>query len=123
MGKLSNIDAEHPPQQRKHRRFELRYSVNLKFAQGNAVSEMRAMTNDISVGGVLLETESQIPQNCDVSFTVMVNGHHVVGPTKIVGEGRVVRVEPHRSGAGFAIALRCERPISKLENYFRGSVV
>lgn len=123
MSKLSDIGAAHRPQQRKHRRFELRYPVNVKFAQGSSVSEMRAVSNDISVGGLLLEAESRIPQNCDVSFTVMVKGHHVVGPTKIVGEGQVVRVEPHRSGAGFAIALRCERPISKLEDYFRGSVI
>jgi PilZ domain len=123
MSKLSDIGRAHRPQQRKHRRFELRYPVNVKFAQGNSVSEMRAVSNDISVGGLLLEAESRIPQHCDVSFTVMVKGHHVVGPTKIVGEGQVVRVEPHRSGAGFAIALRCERPISKLEDYFRGSVI
>jgi hypothetical protein len=123
MGKLSHMDLPPRPQERKYRRFDLRYPVNLKFAQGNSVSEMRAVSNNISVGGVLLEAESRIPQHCDVSFTLTVKGHHIVGPTKIVGEGQVVRVEPHRSGAGFAIALRCKRPISKLEDYFRGSVI
>jgi hypothetical protein len=46
-----------------------------------------------------------------------VRGHHVIGPTQIVGEGEVVRVEPHSSGAGFAIAVECKRPIAELKGY------
>ncbi len=46
-----------------------------------------------------------------------VKEHHSVGPIQLVGEGEVVRVERHLSGAGFAIAVRCKRPISQLEDY------
>ena len=75
-------------------------------------------TNDMCV---LLETDAPLPQHCDVSFVVTVQEHRVVGPIQIVGEGEVVRVEPHRSGSGFAIAVRCTRPISKLEDYLPAS--
>ena len=74
-------------------------------------------TNDMCV---LLETDAPLPQHCDVSFVVTVQEHRVVGPIQIVGE-EVVRVEPHRSGSGFAIAVRCTRPISKLEDYLPAS--
>jgi hypothetical protein len=70
---------------------------------------------------VLLETDSSIPQHCDVSFIITVRQHHIVGPIQLVGEGEVVRVEPHLSGAGFAIAVKCKRPISQLEDYLPAS--
>ena len=50
-----------------------------------------------------------------------VQEHHIVGSTQIVGEGEVVRVEPLQSGAGFAIAVRCKRPISQLEDFLPAS--
>jgi hypothetical protein len=104
-------------QERRYRRFSVRYPVNVKFDLGNSVSELRAISNNISLGGVLLEADSAIPPHSDVSFTMTVNGHHIIGPTQIVGEGEVVRVEPHSSGAGFAIAVACKRPISELQGY------
>lgn len=119
MAKLSEIERTDRPQKRKHRRFDLRYPVHVKFALKNSVSELQAISDNISIGGVLLQTEAKIPQHCDVSFTMTVKGHRVIGPTKIVGEGQVVRVEPHHSGMGFAVAVQCKRPISKLKDYFQ----
>jgi hypothetical protein len=34
-----------------------------------------------------------------------------------VSEGKVVRVERLESGAGFAVAIECEHPITEMENY------
>ncbi len=48
--------------------------------------------------------------------------HHIVGAVQLVGEGEVVRVESHQSGIGFAIAVKCRRPLSKLEDYLPTSV-
>ena len=107
--------------ERRYRRFPLRYPVSVKFDLGDSVAELRAISNNISLGGVLLEADSAIPQHCDVSFTMMVRGHHIIGPTQIVGEGEVVRVEPHASGTGFAIAVECKRPISELQSYLSAS--
>lgn len=116
--------AEHPnpgrqprPKERRYRRFSLRYPVTVKFDLGNSVSELRAISRNISIGGVLLEADSAIPQHCDVRFVMTVLEHHIIGPTQIIGEGEVVRVEPHGSGAGFAIAVKCKRPISELRGY------
>ena len=122
MDKLDHVGRQSHPQERRYRRFTLRYPVEVKVDLGNTISELRAVSNNISVGGVLLQADSTIPQHCNVSFTVTVREHHIVGPTQIRGEGEVVRVEPHRSGAGFAIAVRCKRPIPKLSDYLPASV-
>ena len=93
------------------------YAIRSEASTENSVSELRAISRNISLGGVLLEADSALPQHCDVSFIVTVRGHHIIGPTQIVGEGEVVRVEPQRSGAGFAIAVKCKRPISELQGF------
>ena len=108
-------------QKRRYRRFSLRYPVNVKFGLGKTVSELRAISSNISLGGVLLLADSGLPPHCDVSFTVMVRDHEIIGSTQIMGEGEVVRVEPHPSGAGFAIAVACKHPISKLQGYLPAS--
>ena len=110
----TDIGPRSDPQERRYRRFNIRYPVSLRVGLGDSVSEFRAVSNNISIGGVLLESDLSIPQHCDVTFTIQVQGHDIIGPTQIVGEGEVVRVEPHRSGAGFAIAVRCKHPISEL---------
>jgi hypothetical protein len=117
MAEPSHISRRPNPQERRYRRFSLRYPVNIKFHSENSVSELRAISRNISLGGVLLEADSALPQHCDVSFIVTVRGHHIIGPTQILGEGEVVRVEPQRSGAGFAIAVKCKRPISELQGF------
>ena len=108
MAKLTRNGGGSRPQKRQYRRFTLHYPVNLKFDLGTSVSELRAFSSNISLGGVLLQSASAIPQHCDVSFVVTVSGHQIVGPIQIVGEGEVVRVEPHSSGAG-APGLEFER--------------
>lgn len=112
------IDFSRPPHrpERKYRRFAIRYPVLVKFPFGNAISGLQAVSNNVSLGGVLLEADSPIPQHCDVSFIMTVREHDVVGPIQLVGEGEVVRVE-RLSGTGFAIAVRCKAPISQLEDY------
>ena len=111
------IDQRFSAPERRYRRFSVRYPVSVKFSLGNSSFELRAISNNISVGGVLLEADARIPQHCDVRFILTVRGHHVIGPTQIVGEGEVVRIEPHRSGTGFAIAVKCKRPISELRSF------
>jgi c-di-GMP-binding flagellar brake protein YcgR len=118
---LTKPEEHSMAQERRYRRFSVRYPVNVKFDLGNSVSELRAISNNISLGGVLLEADSAIPPHSDVSFTMTVRGHHIIGPTQIVGEGEVVRVEPHSSGAGFAIAVACKRPIAELQGYLPAS--
>jgi PilZ domain len=115
MGKLGNIGSRAYPEKRKHRRFVVRYPVQVRFHFGNSVSELQAVSDNVSLGGLLLQADSPLPQSHPVSFIVRVRGHHIVGPRELGGEGEVVRVEPHRSGTGFAIAIKCKRAISELE--------
>lgn len=121
MSGLNNIAHDAHPQDRRYRRFSLRYPVNVKVDLGNSVSEFRAVSNNVSIGGIMLEADSAIPQHSDVSFTLMIQQHPIFGFAQIMGDGEVVRVEPHASGAGFAIAVKCKRPISELRSYLPAS--
>ena len=40
----------------------------------------------------------------------------MIRPIQVVGEGEVVRVEPHGPGARFVIAVKCKRPISQMQH-------
>ena len=111
MGKLNDIAPFHDrPEQRKYRRFSVSYPVHVKFHFEDSVSELQAVTKDVSVGGLLIETASPIPQHSPVDFIMTLHGGPVI-PIQVVGEGDVVRVEAHGPGAGFAIAIKCKREI------------
>jgi len=101
-------------QERKYRRFLMRYPVQVTFDAGGSVSELQAISNNVSLDGMLLEAATPIPQYCDVSFTMAVPQNDAVGPFQLTGEGQVLRVESHQSGTGVSIAVKCKRPISKL---------
>ncbi len=117
MGKLNDI-ARSPdrPEQRKYRRFSLSYPVHVKFHLEESVSELQAVTKDVSISGLLLETASPIPQYCPVDFIMTIHGGPVTRPIQVIGEGEVVRVDPHGPGAGFAVAIKCKREIQSPEN-------
>ena len=51
-------------------------------------------------------------------FTVTLHGGPVIHPIQVRGEGKIVRVESHGPGAGFAIALQCSRPLSQIQQNF-----
>jgi|SRR6266853_526180 len=117
MAKAKPHPSQVYPQKREYRRFCSRHQVLVKYHAGHSVSELQAFSKNVSMGGLLLETDSRIPQRCPVSFVMTVNSGPVIRPIQFVGEGEVVRVEPDAAGAGFAIAVKCKRPISQLEHY------
>jgi hypothetical protein len=110
-----------PMQERRHRRFSLCFPVAVKVDLGSASSEIQAVSDNLSLGGILFHADSALPQHCHVNFIMTVPDHHIIGPTKIMGEGEVIRVQPHRSGTGFAIAVRCEHPIAAMEGLLPSS--
>jgi len=113
MGKLNDIAR--PPDRRKYRRFSVSYPVHMKFHFEDSVSELLAVTKNVSIGGLLIETASPIPQHCPVDFIMTLHGGPVI-PIQVVGEGEVVRVEPRGPGAGFAIAVKYKRPRSQMQH-------
>ncbi|MBZ5723257.1 MAG: PilZ domain-containing protein [Acidobacteriia bacterium] len=121
MGKTTGVVRQPYPEQRKHRRFALRYPVQLKFSSGTAVSELQATSRNVSIGGLLLEVPSPVLKHSPVTFTMTVQGGSVVHPVELVGEGKVVRIEPQGSGLGFAIAVECTRPIAQMADYMSPS--
>lgn len=104
------------PQERRYRRFKLRYPVHLLFRSGELASEADAVSQDVSIGGLLLTCPILIPEHSAVSFVISLRGR-MLHPVELVGEGKVVRVEPGASGAEFAIAVECSKPITQIEHY------
>jgi hypothetical protein len=104
----------HQPE-RKHRRFSLRYPVCLKFTSQDSTQELQAISENVSVGGMLLVAQSSIPESASVTFTLTVQGEQTVRPIQLSGEGTVVRVESASAEGKFVIAVQCVRPISEIE--------
>jgi PilZ domain len=111
--KVDTAAPAHSPE-RKHRRFPLQFPVSVKFTTGTDVQEFPAISRNLSIGGMLLESTSAIPQDCTINFTLTVKKERAVRPIVLAGEGRVVRVESLADGK-FTIAVECSRPISELE--------
>jgi hypothetical protein len=115
MKKLNPLAWSSPLQERKHRRFDLQYPVRLKVHSADSMVELDAVSRNISIGGLLLETSSLIPQHTPVSFIVTAWSAGVVRPIQFVGEGEVVRVDAEPAEQLFAIAVECTRPITRTD--------
>jgi|HubBroStandDraft_5_1064220.scaffolds.fasta_scaffold54244_2 hypothetical protein len=119
---MSNVNgvawSSSPPQERKYRRFQLQYPVRLKVRHVDLIVEFEAVSKNISICGLLLETSSMIPQHTPVSFTVTVDGRELDRPIRFVGEGKVVRVDRKPGREAFAIAVECAQPIQQIDHYF-----
>jgi len=109
--------------ERRYRRFNLEYPVRVKFLAGSSVSELDTVSRNVSIGGMLLEAPSAIPQHSPVSFLMTLQGGPIVHPIELAGEGKVVRVEPIGAGTGFAVAVECDRPIAQMEGYLRAPAI
>ena len=122
MSKLNGVAwSSSPPQERKYRRFQLQYPVRLKVRDVDLIIEFEAVTKNISICGLLLETAAMIPQHTPVSFTVTVDGRELGRPIRFVGEGKVVRVKPKAEREVFAIAVECAQPIQQIDHYLEAS--
>ena len=99
--------------ERKHRRFLASYPVELKVYSEGTASNLQAITQNVSVGGLLLVTASPVPQRCSADFIMTLHGGQLSRPIRVVGQGEVVRVEPLGPCAGFAVAIKCKREIER----------
>jgi hypothetical protein len=107
-------DVSIPSQRRKHPRFQLNYPVQLKVAGEGGFQELEAMSDNISLGGLLVQAARPVPQNCAVEFVMTVQRSGMSRPIRLKSSGRVVRVEEHSAGIGFGIAIECKRPITRI---------
>jgi len=104
------------PRERKHRRFDLQFPVCLSFPTGAEVRELEAISQNVSIGGVLLQAGYQVPPQTRVSLRMDVISPWSNRAVRLVGKGKVVRVEALGPGAGYAIAVECQRPITEIES-------
>jgi hypothetical protein len=116
MERLIDDALSSPRPERKHRRFNLQHPVRLKIRSTDSMVEFDAVSRNVGMGGVLLETSSIIPQNTLVSFVITVLSAQVVRPIRFVGEGKVVRVDVKAAEGVFDIAVECERPIIRTDD-------
>jgi len=100
--------------EREHRRFHLGFPVCVKFRAANCATEVEAISQNVSIGGLLVKSLSLIPEQTRVAFIISVQEEWAGRPIYLEGEGEVVRVE--RSGAAFAVAIKCKTPISQLDD-------
>jgi PilZ domain len=96
---------------RSNTRFGLRYSIRLKFISSGRTFRLDAITRNVSIGGLLLESPSRIPKACPVTFTITAERTQMIPPLVFAGKGEVVRIDPDPRGAGYLVALKYARPI------------
>jgi PilZ domain len=110
--------AEGPyPRERRYRRFDLQFPVRVSFPSGSTVQEIKTVSRNISIGGLLLRSTDSLPPHTRVKVTMDVQGPPLRRLVRLVSEGEVVRVEPLEAGAEFAIAIECKHPIDEVEDY------
>jgi hypothetical protein len=100
------------PPERKFQRFNLSYPVRVKFTSGYSIVEVDAVSRNISIGGLLLESPCLIPCRSPVEFTITLRtGLPNSRLIKLGGAGEVVRLEPGAANDRFGIAVACAEPI------------
>jgi hypothetical protein len=119
LAEINNLGLYPGRPERKNRRFSASYPVELRvYSDGTA--DLQAVTQNVSVGGLLLVTASPVPKHCPVDFVMTLHGGKLIRPIRVVGQGEVVRVEPLGTGAGFAVAIKCKREIERNLSAFAG---
>ena len=122
MAVLKSHESAGPyPRERRYRRFNLQFPVRLSFPSRGTVRELATISKNVSIGGLLLRSYDSLPAHTQVSLTMDLQDPRLRRPIRLLGEGEVVRVQPLESGAGFAIAIECKRPITEIENHLRAT--
>jgi|SRR5271165_1549089 len=115
MGRES--DAMINRQERKYRRFDLECPVFVRYQANHSASEVYAISQNVSIGGLLMMSASMIPDQTPVTFIIKVRADTAKSPIYLAGEGEIVRVERNQDNRTFAIAVVCRTPIIRLEEY------
>jgi len=102
---------------RKYRRFELAFPVRMKVQVGSTSTNIETVSRNVSVGGLLVRSMLPVTPGTHVSFVLTVHGEQGVRPIQLVGEGKVVRVEAEEGGASYFVAVKCDTPVTHLEEY------
>jgi len=102
---------------RRFRRFNIEYPVIVQYQIGGTNAEVKAVTKNVSIGGILISSAIVIPLHTPVSFWICIRRGKEARCIHLAGEGKIVRVERAENNVEFAIAVECDVPITHLEEY------
>jgi hypothetical protein len=117
MERIERLQRPRDRRGRTYRRFKLEFPVRLKFETDSRRSEIEAVSKNLSVGGLLVRSALPVPQDTPVTFVLTVHGSQSLRPIHLAGEGQIVRVEGGEADGTFAIAVKCNVPVTQLEEY------
>ena len=117
MHRIETIQPSGDWRGRNYRRFRLEFPVRLRFEIGSKPTEVEAVSTNLSLGGLLVRSALPVPQHTLVSFVLSVHGSQSLRPIHLVGEGEIVRLESGETEGTFVIAVKCNAPVTQLEEY------
>jgi len=96
------------PQQerRRHPRYTLRVPVSVRVSDGDS-REISAESENVSWNGILLSSTSRMQKDTTVGLVLVIQPE-TAPQFRLIGKGKVVRVEQQSSAAKFFIAIRCD---------------
>ena len=97
------------PERRREARFPLRYPGCLKASISGGLSEIAILTENVSVHGVLLSSDSFIATGTRAE--IVLNLEPGAKRVQLACKGTVVRAE-RLEPKKFAVAVECERPLT-----------
>ena len=102
--------------QRKYRRFNMRYPVRFRLQSEGVETEIETTSENVSIGGLLVRSAAEIPLGTPVRFTIRLHSRGAIRPKclYLVGDGEVVRVQSSTNDGTFAIAVACKVPVSQV---------
>jgi len=101
--------VEQQPDRRKHRRFVLQQTATVQSVNG-PTSEVAAITENVSLGGVLLSVDAAIAHQSEVKVHIRLQ-RNGLQDVSLQALGTVLRVDPSASGKHL-VAIELERPLS-----------
>src|ERR1700722_7738652 len=116
-GEQSALPQPFSKRERRHRRFNLQFPVCLSFPSKGRVRELAAISQNVSVCGLLLKSDIEVPPLTPVKLTMDLEGPWSHRMVRLAAKGKVVRVEALGPDAGFAIAVECERAITEMKGH------
>ena len=117
---MNNLDRYDRPAKwhgRSYRRFALAFPVRLNYQSGSTTAEIETVSQNLSIGGLLVRSAISVPQDTKVSFVVSVHGRNAVRPIHLRGEGQIVRIETGDAEGTFVLAVKCNAPVTQLEEF------
>ena len=96
-------------ERRRRPRFQIRQPISLEVPHDSLTDVLPGTMENVSLVGVLVTTETQIPEGTRVDLALMlVPPSTPPSPLRLLNAGRVVRVETRPDGNA-SIAIECDR--------------